>query len=101
MAKELPTFLFACNSVGSEKLNLLNIRKSKNPQCFKNVNTLPVDYEAYKIHGLFENNGQSNAFLTLTYCDAVGQRCRLTLMTSNSTTSNFRRRPSTREEDSV
>ncbi|KII70659.1 Tigger transposable element-derived protein 6 [Thelohanellus kitauei] len=69
MAKERTTLLLACNMDGSEKLKPLTVGKSKNPQCFKNVKTLPVDYEACKkcvddnghLDGLAEEGGHSNA----------------------------------------
>ena len=40
------TVLVGANADGSEKLPLLVIGKSKKPQCFKNVNSLPVVYDA-------------------------------------------------------
>ncbi|KII62327.1 Tigger transposable element-derived protein 4 [Thelohanellus kitauei] len=48
MAKERVTLFIPCNMDGSEKLKPPTIGKSKNPRCFKNVKTLPVDYEANK-----------------------------------------------------
>ncbi|KII62569.1 hypothetical protein RF11_05199 [Thelohanellus kitauei] len=48
MGKELATPLFVCNMDGREKLKPLTIGKSKNSRYFKNVKTLPVDYEANK-----------------------------------------------------
>ena len=43
-SKERITVMVGANSDGSEKLPLLVIGKSKNPRCFKNVKSLPVDY---------------------------------------------------------
>ena len=48
IAKDRMTLLLACNMDGSEKIDPLTIGKSKNPRCFKNVKTLPVDYKANK-----------------------------------------------------
>ena len=47
-SKERLTLLFAVNSTGTEKLKLLVIGKSKSPQCFRGVKSLPVDYDANK-----------------------------------------------------
>ena len=44
-SKERITCLVACSMAG-EKKKLLIVGKSKIPRCFKNVNSLPVDYEA-------------------------------------------------------
>lgn len=45
-SKERITLLFAANSTGTEKLKILVIGKSKKPQCFRGVKSLPVDYYA-------------------------------------------------------
>lgn len=45
-SKERITVLLGANMDGSEKLKPLVIGKFKNPRCFKNVKSLPVDYEA-------------------------------------------------------
>ena len=45
-SKERITVLLGCNQDGSEKLKPVVIGKFKNPHCFKNVKSLPVDYEA-------------------------------------------------------
>ncbi|XP_038068586.1 tigger transposable element-derived protein 4-like isoform X2 [Patiria miniata] len=42
------TAMVCTNMDGSEKLPLLVIGKSKKPQCFTNVNSLPMQYEANK-----------------------------------------------------
>ncbi|XP_056658750.1 tigger transposable element-derived protein 4 [Monodelphis domestica] len=47
--KERITLVVGSNMDGSEKLPLLVIGKKKNPLCFKNVKSLPVDYEANKM----------------------------------------------------
>lgn len=47
-SKERITVLVGANMDGSEKIKLLVIGKFKNPRCFKNVKSLPVDYEANK-----------------------------------------------------
>ena len=44
-SKERITCLLTCSMAG-EKKKILVVGKSKNPRCFKNVNPLPVDYEA-------------------------------------------------------
>ncbi|XP_008492084.2 tigger transposable element-derived protein 4 [Calypte anna] len=46
LSKERITVVVGTNLDGSEKLRLLVIGKSKNPRCFKDVKSLPVDYEA-------------------------------------------------------
>ena len=40
--------LVCANMIGSEKIPLYVIGKAKNPHCFKNVKTLPTQYEANK-----------------------------------------------------
>lgn len=45
-AKDRLTAAVCANMSGTEKLPLLVIGKSKNPRCFKNVKSLPVDYKA-------------------------------------------------------
>jgi len=57
IAKDRVTLLLAWNMDGSEKLEPLTIGKSKNPRCFKNVNRLPVDYQANR-----------NAWMTSEIC---------------------------------
>ena len=47
-SKDRVTVLVGANADGSEKLPLLVIGKSKKPRCFKNVNSLPVVYDASK-----------------------------------------------------
>nr|XP_002735168.1 PREDICTED: tigger transposable element-derived protein 6-like [Saccoglossus kowalevskii] len=47
-SKERLTVMLCANMDGSEKLKPLVIGKSKNPRCFKNVKSLPVDYKANK-----------------------------------------------------
>ena len=47
-SKERLTVLVAANMTGTDKLPLLVIGKSANPRCFKNVKTLPTDYESNK-----------------------------------------------------
>ena len=50
--------LVGANSDGSEKLPLLVIGKSNKTRCFKNVQSLPVDYDASKkswLNCLFES----------------------------------------------
>ena len=47
-SKERLTVLLASNMDGSEKLRPLVVGKSKNPRCFKNVKSLPCDYDANK-----------------------------------------------------
>lgn len=44
LSKERVTLLVGANMCGTGKRKLLVIGKSKNPQCFKNVKTLPVKY---------------------------------------------------------
>lgn len=46
MSKTRITALVGANMSGSEKRKLLIIGKSKKPRCFKNVKTLPVNYDA-------------------------------------------------------
>ncbi|XP_054706706.1 tigger transposable element-derived protein 4-like [Uloborus diversus] len=48
MSKDRLTVLVGANADGSEKLPLLVIGKSKNPRCFKNVKSLPVNYKSNK-----------------------------------------------------
>ena len=48
IARTRVTVLVGANADGSEKLPLLVIGKSKKPRCFKNVNSLPVVYDASK-----------------------------------------------------
>ena len=50
-SKDRITVLVGSNSDGSEKLPLLIIGKSKNPRCFKNVKSLPVEYTSSKKPG--------------------------------------------------
>ncbi|XP_074083532.1 tigger transposable element-derived protein 4 isoform X1 [Macrotis lagotis] len=47
--KERITLVVGANMDGSEKLPLLIIGKNKNPHCFKNVKSLPVDYESNRM----------------------------------------------------
>ena len=47
-SKERLTVMVTANMDGSEKLPLMVIGKSKKPQCFKHVKSLPVQYEANK-----------------------------------------------------
>lgn len=47
-SKERITVLVAANMTGSIKRKLLVIGKSKSPRCFKNVKSLPVNYEAQR-----------------------------------------------------
>ncbi len=42
------TIMFCANMDGSEKIKPLVIGKSKKPRCFKNIKSLPVDYENNK-----------------------------------------------------
>lgn len=46
LSKERITILVCANMSGREKRKLLVIGKTKNPRCFKNVKSLPVDYHA-------------------------------------------------------
>lgn len=46
LSKERITLLIGANMDGSEKLPLFMIGKSKNPRCFKNMKSKPVEYEA-------------------------------------------------------
>ncbi|NXH73132.1 TIGD4 protein, partial [Hydrobates tethys] len=46
LSKERITVVVGTNMDGSEKLPLLVIGEKKNPHCFKDVKSLPVDYEA-------------------------------------------------------
>ncbi|NXF37952.1 TIGD4 protein, partial [Nyctibius bracteatus] len=46
LSKERITVVVGTNMDGSEKLPLLVIGKNKSPRCFKDVKSLPVDYEA-------------------------------------------------------
>ncbi|XP_019377766.1 PREDICTED: tigger transposable element-derived protein 4 [Gavialis gangeticus] len=46
LSKERITVVVGTNMDGTEKLPLLVIGKNKNPHCFKDVKSLPVDYEA-------------------------------------------------------
>ena len=58
MSKDRLTVMVAANMTGSEKIKLLVIGKAKSPRCFKNIKTLPVDYEsnarAWMTSSLFE-----------------------------------------------
>lgn len=58
MSKDRITILVAANMTGTEKIKLLVIGKAKSPRCFKNVKSLPVDYEsnskAWMLASLFE-----------------------------------------------
>ena len=47
-SKDRLTVLVCANMSGSEKIPLYVIGKAKNPRCFKNVKTLPTQYEANK-----------------------------------------------------
>lgn len=47
-SKDRITVLVCANMTGTEKRKLLVIGKSKTPRCFKNCNTLPVNYVANK-----------------------------------------------------
>lgn len=44
-SKERLTIMFCANMDGSEKIKPLVIGKSKKPRCFKNIKSLPVNYE--------------------------------------------------------
>lgn len=46
LSKDRITVMVAANMSGTIKKKLLIIGKSKNPRCFKNVRSLPVDYES-------------------------------------------------------
>lgn len=46
LSKDRITVMVAANMSGTTKKKLLIIGKSKNPRCFKNVRSLPVDYES-------------------------------------------------------
>ena len=48
LSKERITVFVCANMDGSEKRKLLVIGKSKKPRCFKNIQTLPVNYQANK-----------------------------------------------------
>lgn len=58
LSKERLTVLVAANMTGSEKVKLVVIGKAKQPRCFKNVKSLPVEYEnnrkAWMTSALFE-----------------------------------------------
>lgn len=47
-SKERITVMIGANMIGTEKLKLLVIGKSKNPRCFKGVKSLEVDYDFNK-----------------------------------------------------
>jgi DDE superfamily endonuclease/Tc5 transposase DNA-binding domain len=47
-SKERLTVMVCANMSGTEKCELLVIGKSRSPRCFKNVRSLPVQYEANK-----------------------------------------------------
>jgi len=47
-SKERITVAVCANMAGTDKLPLLVVGKFQNPRCFKNVNTLPVQYYANK-----------------------------------------------------
>lgn len=48
MSKERLTVLVGGNASGKEKLPLLVIGKYRNPRCFKNVKTFPLEYKSNK-----------------------------------------------------
>lgn len=48
MSKDRVTVMVGANADGSERLPLLVIGKSKNTRCFKNVRSLPVEYNNSK-----------------------------------------------------
>lgn len=48
MSKDRITVLLCANASGTEKLKPLEIGKSQNPRCLKNVQTFPAHYEANK-----------------------------------------------------
>ncbi|XP_023238913.1 tigger transposable element-derived protein 4-like [Centruroides sculpturatus] len=48
LAKDRITAFVCANMTGTDKRKLLVIGKSKNPRCFKNIKTLPVNYKANK-----------------------------------------------------
>lgn len=48
MLKNRLTVLICANMTGTDKKKLLVIGKSRNPRCFKNVKSLPVEYTANK-----------------------------------------------------
>lgn len=58
LSKERITLLVAANMTGTVKKQLVVIGKSKRPRCFKNIKTLPVQYEnnqkAWMTSELFE-----------------------------------------------
>lgn len=57
-SKERITVAVCSNMDGSDKMKLLVIVKFKNPRCFKNAKSLPVDYyynrKAWMLSGIFE-----------------------------------------------
>ena len=58
-SKDRITLMVCSNMSGTDKKKLLVIGKSKQPRCFKNVKSLPVDYEAncnaWMTSEIFEN----------------------------------------------
>ena len=46
LSKERLTVLACTNATGSDKRKLLVIGKSRSPRCFKNIHSLPVNYQA-------------------------------------------------------
>lgn len=56
--KERITALLTCNMSGTEKRRLVIVGKYKNPQCFRGIKNLPVDYIANK------NAWMTGAFFT-------------------------------------
>ncbi|XP_054276524.1 tigger transposable element-derived protein 6-like [Macrosteles quadrilineatus] len=59
MSKVRITVLLCANSDGTDKLKPLVIGKAKNPRCFKNVKSLPTEYEAnnkaWMVSGFFSS----------------------------------------------
>lgn len=51
LSKERVTILQSANMSGTEKLPILSIGKSQTPRCFKDIQTLPVNYQNNKKHG--------------------------------------------------
>ncbi|XP_023228602.1 jerky protein homolog-like [Centruroides sculpturatus] len=47
-SKERVTIMVCANATGRHRLPLLVIGKSKNPRCFKNIRSLPVEYDHQK-----------------------------------------------------
>ncbi|XP_060579865.1 tigger transposable element-derived protein 4-like [Ruditapes philippinarum] len=48
MSKDRLTVMVCANMTGSEKVPLFVTGKSKNPCCFKNLKTMPIEYDANK-----------------------------------------------------